>query len=163
MTEESFLTKIFKLKSPNYVDLCWYQVVTFDQVNAGVTLNLSLETEWTLVSSLTPALLKVLAARVRLSADLLSAMMTTAPGTWGLRPAGEVRMYCWVNVTASPTEGNRECHDSHCLTSSRNTDDVQPERTEKKRNNTDQCYCLDFHQRVWTGCLVAVCQICCGG
>lgn len=55
----------------------------------------------------TPVALRLLAARVRLSADRLSAMMTTAPGTLGLRPAEGVRRYCLVKVTASPAEGDK--------------------------------------------------------
>lgn len=54
-----------------------------------------------------PVALSLLAASVRLSADFLSAMMTTAPGTLGLRPAAGLRRYCVVNVTASPAEGDR--------------------------------------------------------
>lgn len=47
---------------------------------------------------------------MRLSVVFLSAMMTTAPGTLGLRPAEEVRRYCLVKVSASPAEGDRQYH-----------------------------------------------------
>lgn len=59
-----------------------------------------------LVCSSSPVALRLFAARVRLSADFLSAMMTTAPGTLGLRPDVGVRTYCLVKVTASPAEGD---------------------------------------------------------
>lgn len=49
----------------------------------------------------------MLAGAVMLSLDLLSEMMTTAPGTLDLRPAEDVRRNCLVNVSAWPAEGDR--------------------------------------------------------
>lgn len=57
-----------------------------------------------------PEALTALAGTVMLSDDFLSAMITTTPGTLGLRPAVGLRRNCLVNVTAWPAGKDTQLH-----------------------------------------------------
>lgn len=103
----------------------------------------------------TPVALRMLVTSVMLSEDFLSPMMTTTPGTIGLRPAASVRRYCVVKVTASPAEGDTQIY----------TKKNKTQQGGKLFPNTevslrfDLCYFQGFHQTVLTESFVEVYQI----